>query len=742
MIPSHNAERGDRFLVKTGLKKFPHFEVIYIKQKSDGQLVFDRVDRRERWYIECADFIRMWQISGTVVKLAPLSEESGFSSVPPAAFEPLDEKRDSKSVSARKKRYLKAVTQQWYLRLIDAEGLKSSIGNFEKLIARKKEEHASLGLAKSGYRPSTLIMLCRTCGTTNNRPLDALLDDERGGDMRSGQWHPIVLSAKRKMLGRYFSAEAPSDEDVKAEFKASLAKSAQKLPLESAGFKRPTNATLNNWLARAATPDNIALREGRQVANRQAGGIHPVAPTQRPLECVVLDHTQIDMNIVVLDASGSVIERIVRPYLIIVIDVHTRMVLAARLSLEPPSLHTLHAGLKEALFPKAFNGVKEGGAYDWARDCYGLFFRMIVDNGLENIGRSMQMSAWAVGLRVSFAPVRTGEYKAIAERLFKMLNTKLWHLALGGVRTKPSEPRKSDPRNDAEFTLAEAQRILWRFIVECYHVSEHDALDLQPALTWKEAYKTWRRPLVADMGRIEKVFGRYATRELTTSGVRFGNQIFHDADVVDELLADLYYLARKKKGARGKHNTISVTVEITYFEHVSYIVVFNPVRRSHVVIPNRNPNATGSYDDQADLLLENSLRREDFFPEDQAIINYDEIVSELTGREPAEGEYNSIHSTPADKADRMVTPRWSPRTRKNKRAKPGKPKTGKEKVGNGPSKTAARRKQIDQEMAPHMDVAENVASLVTLKSPSDDDVTDLAAYREKIRAQMRKTGNL
>jgi putative transposase len=725
------------------MKKFPHFEVIYIKQKSDGQLVFDRVDRRERWYIECADFIRMWQISGTVVRLEPQSGESGFSSIPPAAFEPLDEKNDSKSVSARKKRYLKAVTQQWYLRLIDAEGLKSSIGNFEKLIERKKDEHGSLGLAKTGYRPSTLIMLCRTCGTTNNRPLDALLDDERGGDRRSGQWHEIVLRGKRKMLERYYSAEAPSDEDVKAEFKASLAKSAQKLPLESSGFKRPTAATLNNWLARAATPDNIALREGRQVANRQAGGIHPVPPTQRPLECVVLDHTQIDMNIVVLDASGSVIERVVRPYLIIVIDVHTRMILAARLSLEPPSLHTLHAGLKEALFPKAFDGFKEGGAYDWARDNYGLFFRMIVDNGLENIGRSMQMSAWAVGLRVSFAPVRTGEYKAIAERLFKMLNTKLWHLALGGVKTKPGEPRRSDPRDDAEFTLAEAQRILWRFVVECYHVSEHDALDLQPALAWKEAYKIWKRPLVSDLRRIEKVFGRYATRELTTSGIRFGNQSFHDADVVDELLADLYYLARKKKGARGKHNTVSVSVEITYFDDdVSHIVVFNPVKRSHVVIPNRNPNAAGSYDDQADLLLENRLKREDFFPEDQAIINYDEIVSELTGREPAEGDYNSIHSTPADKADRMVTPRWSPRPRKNKSIKLAKSKTGKEKTGNGPSKSAVRREQLDQEKSPQMEAAENVDSLVALKSASDEAVTDLAAYREKIRAQMRKTGNL
>jgi putative transposase len=740
MIPSHDAKRGHRFLVKTGLKSFPEFEATYIKQKSNGQVVFDRNDRRERWYLECAEFIRMWQILGTIVRIDPPSEDSGFTLIPPAAFEPIDEHKDSKRVVARKKMYLKAVTQQWYVRLIDAEGLKSSIANFEDLIERKEGEHKSLGLAKTGYRASTLIMLCRTCGTRNDRPLDAFIDDPCGGDQRSGQWHEIVLQGKRNLLRRYYSAEAPSDEDVKSEFRAYLAKSAQKLPLESSGFKRPSKGTVSNWIARAATPDNIALREGRQVANRQAGGIHPVVPTQRPLECVVLDHTQIDMNIVVLDASGTIIERVVRPYLIIVIDVHTRMILAAKLSLEPPSLHTLYAGLKEALFPKAFVGVKAGGAYEWARDGYGKFFRMIVDNGLENIGRSMQMSAWAVGLHVSFAPVRTGEYKSIAERLFQMLNTRLWHLALGGVKTKPSEPRRFDPRDNAAFTLAQAQQTLWRYIIEHYHVSEHDALDLQPALTWKEAYNTWKRPLVADMRRIEKVFGRYATRDLTTSGVRFGSQFFHDATVVDELLADLYYLARKKRGPRGKHNTVSVQVEITYFDDdVSHIVVFNPVRQTHVVIPNRDFSASGSYEAQADIALELRQRRQEFFPEDQATINYDEIVSELAGRRPPGDSHSSVHSTPADKADRMITSRSGPR--RNRKTKSTKaPKTPKIKVVNGLSKPSQQRVKIAEEQTSQDDAMGNVRSLVALTPTSDADVTDLAAFREKIRIEMRKAG--
>ncbi|MGO6694954.1 hypothetical protein ACCS54_19535 [Rhizobium johnstonii] len=738
---SHDIEKGDRFRITTG-RKNKTFEVIFKKQRADGALVFRHVGRREPWYSDLADFFRMWQFENTAIRLVEIDQDGGFTELMPETFEPIDFDRDSPAVQARKRNYQKAVTQHYYIRLHDLLNLNSSVPAFRKLVNSKKPEHKPLGLYDIGIGGSTLVKLCRECGTKGDRPLEAFLDGPRGGDQRSGKWEQIILKAKAAMLARYYSAAAPERPDVISEFKKTVAAEAKKLPLIERGFARPSYNTLVYWIRRAETDVGLALREGRQVQNRQIGGIHPMEPTFRPLQTVVLDHTQIDMNIVVYNKEGTVIERIVRPYLIVVVDVHTRMILAARLSLEHPSLHTLYAGLKEALRPKIFtNAIKSEGVYDISRDGFGKFRRMLVDNGLENIGRSLQMSARAVGLHVSFAPIRTGEYKAVAERLFNSLNTRLWHLALGGVKTKPGDPRPFDPRTKAEFTLSEAQYILWRYIIEVYHLQNHDGIDMQPALKWQASWGTWKRPLIDDMGRIEKVFGRYVIRQLTTSGIQYGNQVFHDPEIVSSLLADLLYVARKRRGHKGKHQSVSVAVETTVFDDdVSHIVVFNPVRQTYVRIPNRDKFAAGSYEEQRDIDLENYRRREEFFSEDDLAINYDDTVAIVTGRnEFPDDLHSSAHSIPADGTEHNIIAR-SPKRGKGKSASKKSSPSGKP-AAPGRLTTAVKTRASSHSIPPAdtTDASENVQDLIELAPRQDPAPEAISDLRERIRAQVRQS---
>lgn len=669
MLPPIDASRGDKFLIKD---QGASFVATYVKPKSNGELVFERADRRERWYIERKRYIFM-RARGHAVRLDPGHEDVERFAVEPGAFEP-ELPGDSPKVKARKKRYLKAVIKQYYVMCIDEYDIPCSNEPIRKFIEDHASTHKQLfGKEYKAPGASSLIRYTREYGSKHYRPFAFFLNNS-GGDQKSGLWADVVKLLKWTMLEWYWSPLRPSDRAAKAWFNGEIAKERKRrLALveagdqtlqiagatsrsatdivantpqidvakflahnenQSADFASPCDATLQNWIDRAATLANIARREGRTVANRQIEGVHASVVTHRPLQCVVMDHTQIDMHVVVYNDKGTIVEETSRPWLIVVMDVHTRMVLAARLSIRSPSLETLNAGLKQTLKPKDFlQHLNTGDAYAWSLDCFGKFKRMLVDNDLANIGRSLRASASFVGLHVSFAPVKTPPYKAIVERFFKTLNTNIWHEADGGVAEKPGVSDQ-DPRKSARFTLPEAQEKLWNWIITVYHLAVHDELGVPPAFMWKESFESYTRPLVADMSAIDQVFGKAVVRTLTTSGIEYRKEVFHHPDVVTSLLDDLCHLVRNPRGTKRKNNTRSVEIELTEQETVAAIAVYNPARGIWVEIPNEDTTRTSTYED---AVVERGKRNdaiENFFSRNDLAINKANHFSSLTSYVP------------------------------------------------------------------------------------------------------------
>lgn len=794
MLSPIDAAPGHEFVFRLKLESF---SAKFVKTKSNGDLVFEKTDCSGRWHLRRKEYIFM-RCRGYAAKIDQTEGAIEACAVEPGAFEPIYP-GDSRKIRARKKAHLKATIQQYYVMCMDELGLSSSIDPLNAFIEKHDDTHKMLfGDSDDAKAPgaSTLVRLARECGERHARPFAYFLNGS-GGDRRSGLWSDFIRLHKRSMVDWYWSPERPTPRAVKTWFKGEVAKerkrrlalktgdpagdemrslcagvSGEKAALaalifepessrppadrgeDDAGFAAPCDSTLQNWIDRAATLANIAAREGRTIANRQIEGTHPHVAALRPLECVVMDHTQIDLHVIVYDETGRIVAETFRPWLIVVIDVYSRMVLAARLSMESPSLHTLNAGLKETLRPKEFlEHLGTHPAYFWALDGFGKFKRMLVDNELANIGRSMRATAASVGLNVSFAPVKTPPYKAIVERFFKTLNTSLWHEAEGGVPEKPGVS-DVDPRKKARFTMMEAQKLLWDWVIKVYHLDVHDELEVPPALKWMEAFATYTRPLVNDMNVIDNAFGRTSTRALTRSGVKYRNEVFHEPDKTTALLDDLCHLTKNPVGTRKRNSTRSINVDISERETREHIAIYNPARGVYVELRNEKPENKGSYEDGVVERYEKNARIEAFFSRNDVDINKADIAARLTpSNPPPVVETTTLNESTADgifdpvqALDGRSSPRIPAAHRRNKN------------VIQRPSVRRGRRRKVDDPArpAPHQkalergDVDRNIAEMVTAPSPVDAAenlgtldppgrfrVSDGNAFLERMKAELK-----
>lgn len=360
MLHSLDVQAGERYKFVLGRHEFI---AKFVKVKSNGDLVFSRDDGGRREHLRRGAFIRLRGI-GQIVRLQDSETLDAPLSIEPAAFEP-SRPGDSKSVAARKRRWHKAVTQKHYLDCIDEQGVSLSIPAIKRFIEQYESRRLELGLGKAPGA-STLICLARECGSAGYRPLHSFLG-VGGGDRRSNLWDPFILDLKAQMIELVYSSSDHTHLYAKRWFKGEVAKEQERRgPAWENALRVPPNSTLQSWIDRAATPENVRRRDGKAIANRQMEGVKPHLGALRPLECVVLDHTKIDTHIVVLDAEGN-IEEIVRPWLVLVLDIFSRMVLAANLTLEPPSLYTLMEGLKQSVKPKPFlDHLVDSTAIGWA----------------------------------------------------------------------------------------------------------------------------------------------------------------------------------------------------------------------------------------------------------------------------------------------------------------------------------------------------------------------------------------
>ena len=264
-------------------------------------------------------------------------------------------------------------------------------------------------------------------GEPGNRTLGQIL--ATSGKHQVSHWPDWMDELKDKMIELYWSKPAITKDTARSFYITKFEEERKKRGLTL--IKPPAKTTLNDWITHSETKEFYATRYGSRNAHKRHVGTVDSIKASRPLEYVILDQTETDLWLKITDREDNVIGTM-RAYLVYALDVYSGMILGFFLTFEPPSVYSLMKCIRHILRPKT-ELEKRFGLYKGATDGWGKPTVLILDNGLENIGVSLQTVMEGVGIDIEYASLRTPEHKAKVERIFGTTNN-LWHQLPGGVQ--------------------------------------------------------------------------------------------------------------------------------------------------------------------------------------------------------------------------------------------------------------------------------------------------------------------
>ena len=362
--------------------------------------------------------------------------------------------------------------------------------------------------------------------------------------------------------------------DVEAENRKRRAFGMPELPI-------PSRRSIERWVKGMEGYSQVKRRDGAAEADRRFKAVELGAQhADRPGEIVQVDATRIDLALLDED-TGLTVQS---PWLVVAMDVRTRVVLSAVLGHEPPSVEMLSALFRTMVQTQTPADLGDELPIEPFRPP-GYPATLVLDNALENVGRSMQRMCEANGINQTFAAVKRPNQKGIVERFFGTLNQGLLHALPGG---KPFTPERRqqldiDPEREAVLTLGEAKALIGRFIFCEYHNAKHSTLGRTPRAQWEmdAAQHPLLRP--ASLLQFEYSLGFQEYRTLDRRGIQL-HGLNYNGPQTSKLLEDL--LPR----AKGKSGQSSVRVAVRYLaDDLSRVVIFNEVSKDFVPLPCVTP---------------------------------------------------------------------------------------------------------------------------------------------------------
>ncbi len=227
-----------------------------------------------------------------------------------------------------------------------------------------------------------------------------------------------------------------------------------------------------------------------------------------------IDHTQVDVLVRDIRAkryrtkSGEI-----RPWLTLVMDSRSRLVMAAIFAYDQPDRFTVASAIRDSLLTsdkKPFGGIPD---------------EIWIDNGKELLSRHVSELIRELNILKKALPPRQPQQKGIVERFFGTLNTWLWATLPGYVASNTSQ---RNPKARAELTLAELVKEFQKFI-EQYHQEAHSETDETPLDFWMKY--CFVEPVEAR--RLDVLLLEAKTRKVHKSGIKYEGRKYWHVDLFD-----------------------------------------------------------------------------------------------------------------------------------------------------------------------------------------------------------------
>lgn len=183
---------------------------------------------------------------------------------------------------------------------------------------------------------------------------------------------------------------------------------------------------------------------------------------ERPFEIGHIDHTELDVELVDSRTGAN----LGRPWLTILLDAHTRLVLASFLTFDPPSYRSCMAVIRNAV--RRHGRIPKTIVVDQGSDFESLYFEALLAR---------------LGAHKKSRPAAKGRFGSVIERFFGVNNQAFVHNLRGNSQAlqKPRSMSPShDPRTLAVWTLSALTDAFEGFIDTVYACLIHPALGMSP----------------------------------------------------------------------------------------------------------------------------------------------------------------------------------------------------------------------------------------------------------------------
>jgi putative transposase len=401
----------------------------------------------------------------------------------------------------------------------------------------------------------------------------ALEDAQRRGNT-TRRFPPEVLEICEQSINNvYMRRERKHLQDV---LDQAIVKVRDENRLRPAGMSLslPTRRLLKRLVEDIPAFDRYAARHGHDAALRHFRSVEGHRVTHEPLERAEIDHTRLDLFAI----DDETLLPLGRPWFSACEDDYTRCILGVFVGFMPPSFLTASLCLKDAFRPKtwlkdAYPDIRS----DWA--AHGVMRELVLDNGLEFHGDSLEQICLVNGIEMHYAPRKTPWFKGKIERFFGTLNEGVAHGVPGTSFSNVFEKGDYDPTKHAIVTFSTLKKVICKWIADVYHKKPHRALGIAPAQMWNSSIRPEDIRVPDDPALLDVTMGRRFARVLTHKGIEFQG-LFYNSPELHEM--------RSREGS-----VLQVEIRIDESD-LGQIFVFSPSKKAVFKVPAlRSDYATG-----------------------------------------------------------------------------------------------------------------------------------------------------
>jgi putative transposase len=254
-----------------------------------------------------------------------------------------------------------------------------------------------------------------------------------------------------------------------------------------------------------------------------------------PLAIIQVDHTPLQICLV-----DEVERKPIRdPYLTLVIDTYSRMVLGFFLTFDAPSTLSTGMALAHAFLPKEDYLRLQQVDGEWP--CWGYPDVVIVDNAAELNGQMMHGARKMYRFTLRDRPVGAANFGGHVESAFKTFMYEFKNVP-GTKFSNPVERGEYDSEGHATFTIAEFEAYFTEFLVNDYHLREHDGEGMNKSVPLEK----WRQGILegdkfpptglpdrpADPLAVRISLMPFEMRVIEKGTVRLNNRKYHSRQLV------------------------------------------------------------------------------------------------------------------------------------------------------------------------------------------------------------------